>query len=546
MVFPNELIAQKVRNAPLLPGCYLYKDKNNNILYVGKALRLRDRLYSYFSDPSRLEPKIVNMLKLAADVDYLTADSELEALVLETNLIKKYRPKYNKDKKDDKNYLWIEISRKEDFPKILLVREKRSKSADYYGPFTSTVPLNRIIRMLRKVFPYRTCNRVIKEITGEVNGKLVTKIESSNSVPCLYYHLGLCQAPCAGLVTKKTYRGNIQRIGQFLRSGKQELLENLSKDMQSYAAKREYEQAKIVRDQINDLQYISQKIDVDIDTDEVIFQAAKKAKRSRALSDLVQIIGNDKLSWYANDNATGNPEFTREFKIECYDISNIQGTNAVGSMVVFVNGEPAKKLYRKFRIKTKNSPDDFAMLAEVFRRRFANNKKPAEKNINTNKNNKLKPDDSFSKYPDLIVVDGGKGQLSSTYQILTEKKVDVPIIGLAKRYEDLFLVKEISGELQFVKRTLPRGSEARFLMQRIRDEAHRFGITYHRKLRTQAMTASVLDEIPGISKLIRQKLFKAFGDVNGIKKADAANLAEIIRNRKTVRNLQIALQKEKM
>jgi len=533
MVFPNKLLADKVKNAPLLPGCYLYKDEFGKVLYVGKALVLRDRLQSYFAEPQRLEAKIINMLKQAYDIDYLTTDSEFEALALENNLIKKYRPKYNRINKDDKNYLWIEIDKKEDFPKINLVRDKSKKSAEYFGPFVASMPIKRIIRMLRRIFPYRTCNRIIKEIITEDNGNKSTKIYSSNSLPCLYYHLGLCQAPCAGLIRKNTYRANVKKIIRFLKSGKKHLVDELQIEMQKLAGQQDYEKAKILRDQISDLNYVSQKIDVDINTDETSFIEEKLAKRSAALEDLIMLFDNNKLSLQKINFKD------KEFKIECYDISNIQGTNPVGSMVVFVNGEPAKKLYRKFHIRSKSTPDDFGMLQEVFGRRF---KKIKNKDKNDIKSKTSKYDASFNILPDLIIVDGGKGQLSVAYQVLTEKKLDIPVAALAKKNEDLFLVKEVSGELLFVKKILSKNSLARFLLQRIRDEAHRFGVKYHRKLRTKGMTVSFLDQIPGIGKVLRNKLFKAFGNIQEIRNASSENLTEIIKNKRTLKKLQKILK----
>lgn len=509
MEFVNQDLKQQILQAPELPGCYIYRDVHKKVLYIGKALVLRNRVKQYFEGSEKLGERIAMMVKKIASVEYVTTDSETEALILETNLIKKYRPKYNVLKKDDKNYQWLMLDLREDFPKPILVREKRlrHRSVIYYGPYNESMPLKRSLKLLRKIFAYRTCN---KKITQTKKG-----VVASDSKPCLYYFLGLCNAPCAGFVNKKEYARNIKALRRFFENQKERLIKDLRADMYTAATKQRFELAAQLRDRMNDLINISQKIDVDYDTDEQKFRKIKQANKAEALSDLLDIIADDSLRLKNN------------FKIECYDISNIQGKQAVGSMVVFVNGVPAKKYYRKFKIKTLDTPNDFAMMQEVFKRRF------------TKQDSK---DSSFSVLPDLLVVDGGKGQLSSVIKVLAELEVVVPVVGLAKREEDLFIPAEGElGELSYIKKTLPQGSQARFLMQRIRDEAHRFGITYHRELRLKAQKFSVLSEIPGVGKVIGTKLLKAFGNIEEISKASESDLLLIVKHKGTVAKIRAAL-----
>jgi excinuclease ABC subunit C len=501
----NKDLENKISNAPILPGCYIYRDKSNNVLYVGKAKILRNRVKSYFADFDAQGLRIQKMVKLIHDVEFVIADTDEEAFILETNLIRKYKPKYNVEKKDDKNYSWVMLDNDEDFPRIQIVRKRTSKNAIYFGPYAKQVPIKRTLISVRKIFPYRTCNRVIKSKDGVIT--------SSNKKPCLYYHLGLCNAPCAGNLSTKDYRSNIRKIKYFFEGKKQELIEKLKSEMFNLSASKDFEKAAQIRDQIADLVYLTQKVDVEESTDEVKFRQIKRQNQSMALNDLIEIVDDPRL------------ELHQDFKMECYDISNIQGTNAVGSMVVFVNGVPENSLYRKFKIKTKNTPDDFEMLREVIRRRV--------KALETRSEDK-----SFGTLPDLFIIDGGKGQLSSTYAIMQELGVDRPIISLAKRFEDIFVPIDGEGELEFKKKILPLGSQARFLMQRIRDEAHRFAITYHRKLRKEASKFSILDTIPGIGEVLKNKLLLAFGSVEGIKKADYKSLQTIIKNKTTLKELQ--------
>ncbi|MBU0975640.1 MAG: excinuclease ABC subunit UvrC [Patescibacteria group bacterium] len=519
MQFPETLL-NKIKTAPKSPGCYIYRNKKAKILYIGKAVNIKNRVNSYFSNFKQLDPKIALMIAQVKDVEFITTDSELEALILETNLIKKYQPKYNRMMKDDKNYSWLMISKREDFPRIYLVRDKKIKSADYFGPYADRRPIQRALKQLRKIFPYRSCNREIRFIRGN-DGKL--KFYSSDKKPCLYFHLNLCDAPCTGDISKQTYRKNVNNIKHYFRNRKFKIIETLEKEMKNCAERKKFENAAIIRNKLEDLKYIAQRMEIEKDMDEFVFNENKKLSQAEAVKNLIEKL---KISAQSG-SASGRDDYTfkKGFRIECYDISNISGKSATGSMVVFVDGKPDKASYRKFKIKTKTGPDDFAMLKEVFERRF----KPS---------GGKKSDKSFNTYPDLVIVDGGKGQLSSVLQIFKKQEIEIPVVGLAKKEEMLF--KFENRNFRSIK--LPRGSKEFFLVQRIRDEAHRFAIKYHRILRSKKQVKSVLDEIPGIGKVVRRKLLKAFGSAENIRKAKLDELQSVVKNRKTVENIKKLLK----
>jgi excinuclease ABC subunit C len=477
----SQIFQDKIQNAPKEPGCYMYLDSEGTIIYVGKAKILINRLKSYFINYSKLDSKTQSMIDNAVDVNYLTVDSEVEALILETNLIKKYKPKYNIMMRDDKNYTYVKFEKQvkgvNDFPRIRLVRQKdETDNAEYFGPYPSTLPLKNILKRIRKVFPYASCNRRMIQVSEDP-----LEVDTNNSVPCLYYHLGLCNAPCASLQNKAEYMKNFNSIKKFFSGAKNDILNDLEKQMGIYSKTQEYEQAAQVRDKINDIKYVTQSIKLDNNVDDVVISELKEQERREAIAQIIEFLK------FPPDIL----KMTENFKIECYDISNIQGTNAVGSMTVMVNGQLRKDLYRKFKIRMKNEPNDFAMLQEVLTRRFGRAGGVEGKT----------PDPSFSILPDLIIIDGGKGQLASTYRILRDLNLHniIPIVGLAKKEEELFrLTKQFQDQdwpdptqKTFTRILLPRRSEALFLVQRIRDEAHRFGITYHRKLRSKQMINKV-------------------------------------------------------
>jgi excinuclease ABC subunit C len=335
----------------------------------------------------------------------------------------------------------------------------------------------------------------------------------SDKKPCLYFHLNLCEAPCTGEIEKNVYRKNVNNIKNYFRNRKFKIIENLEKEMRNFASRKEFEKAAIIRNKLEDLKYIAQRMEIEKDMDEYVFKENKRKSQIESVARLIEKSGIE------NSNSRNN------FRIECYDISNISGKSATGSMIVFKNGKPDKSNYRKFKIRSKTSPDDFGMLKEVFSRRFK-----ARQN--------QKADKSFDTKPDLIIVDGGKGQLSSVLQIMKNLNVNLPVIGLAKREEEIFKFED--GKYKSIK--LSRGSKEFFLIQRIRDEAHRFAIKYHRILRSKNQVKSVLDEIPGVGKLVRKKLLKAFGSADNIRKAKIEDLQSVVKNRKTVENIKKLLQ----
>lgn len=474
----SEQFIQKVSSTPQSPGCYMYIDQEGEILYVGKAKMLKNRVKSYFTNYKKLDARIQIMLEHAKDIQYITVDSEFEALILENNLIKKYTPKYNVMMRDDKSYSYIKVEHVvkgvRDFPRIRITREKDDKNATYYGPYPNNLPLKNILKRLRKVFPYVSCNRKLVQISNDP-----IQVDTNNSVPCLYFHIGLCQAPCASLISKEDYNKNFKNIIKFLEGKKGEIINGLEKEMNLLSKEMKYEEAAKLRDKMNDIKYVTQNISIDRDVDDVIVDELKKEQRANAINELILELGfpPDKLQ---NHNG---------FKIECYDISNIQGTNAVGAMTVMIDGALRPDLYRRFKIQTKNTPNDFAMLQEVLSRRF--------KHFLVDQSKDAEKDESFSMLPDLIIIDGGKGQLASTFKILTNFGLanTIPIVGLAKREEEIFKVQwQFNNDdwpdlalKRFKRIFLPRKSESLFLVQRIRDEAHRFGITFHRKLRSKQM-----------------------------------------------------------
>lgn len=507
----NKQFQEKVLEAPLNPGCYLYKNDKGKILYIGKAKVLRKRVKSYFLNYKRIDPKYQIMLDQATTVDYVIADSEIEALILEANLIKKYKPKYNKMLVDDKNYIWIRIDRRKGspipqkvkesdelvpgstYPTINVIRSKIDDGAHYFGPYPDTRPVRRSIDNIRKIFPFCTNGKKYHRSKGNL-----IKVTKGNK-PCFHYHIGLCDGVCAGLESPTSYNKKIENVKKFFKGEKGKIEQKLNKEMQDAARNHNYEKAAKLRDKLKDIKYATKYIALDQDMDEVEIMAKKAQQKKDALEDLIAYLDFPNL---VNK---------KRFRIECYDISNIQGTNATGAMTVFIDGKAEPSMYRKFKIRMKNEPNDFAMMQETLFRRFYSYlvhhqiasklvlKDSSGYEINPSKYftvSAKKFDESLNTVPDIIVIDGGKGQLSSAYKIMRSFNLNIPIIGLAKREEEVFVVEQqridedflsdsglSMNEIEFKKIHLPRSSEASYILQRIRDEAHRFGITYHRKLR---------------------------------------------------------------
>ena len=448
---PAPTLRERVARLPDQPGVYLFTDARGQLLYVGKALSLRKRVGSYFRTPAQLPPRIARLMTRVADVEVRLANSEAEALLLEARLIKERKPRYNVAFRDDKAYPMLKITN-EPFPRLVVARRRLADGARYFGPYTEAGLMHEAVRFLRRVFPMRTCRAFPK-------------------TPCLEYHLGQCLAPCAQYISAAAYQRIVEDLVAFLNGERDKLLRDLARRMEQAAGARRFEEAARLRDQIQALTSVI---------------VAKE--KSLAAGPLEQLQAALKL-----------PRLPR--RIEAFDISNIFGAFAVGSMVVFTDGKPHKAHYRRFRIETVQGIDDYRMMREVIRRRYSGSLAaglPA---------------------PDLILIDGGKGQLAAACEELAARSLSLPAMGLAKRFEHIFLPGEPSPIV-----LLPT-SPVLHLVQRIRDEAHRFAIAYHRRLRSRTVSASTLHEIPGIGRRRAQRLLAAFGSARRLAQASSEDIA---------------------
>jgi len=604
----SEKIQSILGTLPTKPGCYLMKNADGKIIYIGKAINLKNRVRSYFHSDSSHDNKTRRLVREIANIEWIIVGSELEALILEMNLIKKHRPKYNVRLKDDKRYPYIKVHWNEPFPKVTVTRQMVDDGSRYFGPYTSAWAVYQTLDVLRKVFPYLTCDR---EITG------------LDKRACLYFDIKLCSAPCIGAATQAEYRQMISDLMDFLGGHSEGIVKRLEEDMQKASDEMRFEKAAAVRDQLKAIHSIIERQRIVFATDYIdsdvlamartdgeacvqvffirggkligreyfILEGTEDTEDSEVLEQFItqfyteaanvpqqvmlpqeleeaRIIsqwlrskrGGEKVEFFvpsegqpqelvqmATENATETLQALRAQwqadahkqeqalselqealnlpeppnRIECYDISNTQGTAIVGAMVVFTQGVPDKKLYRKFNIESVvGIPDDFASMDEVLTRRFRRWKSAQE----TADQPGAKKDASFSILPDLIIIDGGKGQLSRVVKVmekfdLTDK---VPVVGLAKQQEELFFPYKSDSLM------LPRHSQGLYLVQRIRDEAHRFGITAHRKKRQKLGMASQLDSIPGIGPARRKALLKHFGSVDKIREASVEDLTSIV------------------
>jgi excinuclease ABC subunit C len=591
-------------NLPDKPGCYIMRDNKDRIIYVGKAINLHNRIRSYFHAQPDWDLKTRQMVEQIADIEWITVGSELEALILEMNLIKLNRPHYNIRLKDDKFYPYIKVRWSDPFPKLSVTRQLVKDGSRYFGPYTSVWAVHQTLDAIRRIFPYLTCDR---EITGQ------------DARPCLYYDIKLCAGPCIGAIKNNEYRQMIDDLCRFLEGRSDGIIQRLKNEMDNAAESMRYEKAAALRDQVQAIEKIVQhqkvfsadQVDSDViamakvdneacvqvffirngrligrdyfvlegteekpdrevlsqfikqyydeavsvppqvllpsEIEEVkIIQQWLKTKRNGEKTEI--IVPHEGLSQelvqMASDNAMDTLQSLRNQwhndrhrqseslaelqkalaldtppnRIECFDISNTQGTAAVASMVVFEQGVPNKKHYRHFDIKTVVGPDDFASMEEVLNRRFRRWQSSHELDVPGKK-----PDPSFSLLPDLVIVDGGKGQLSRAVKVLEQYNLSekVPLAGLAKQNEELFL----PGRPHSIM--LPRRSQAFYLIQRIRDEAHRFAITAHRNKRSKLGLTSRLDSIPGIGPARRKALIKHFGSLEGILNASVEELTSL-------------------
>jgi len=409
----SQSLKDKLPLLPLTSGVYLMRDAQGKVLYVGKAVSLRKRVQSYFRQTRTLS-KTDYLVSEIANVDYIETASEAEALILEASLIKQYQPKYNVERRDDKSYPYIEITN-EEFPKITVVRPRvKNKNYKYYGPYVDAKLIREALSIIRKIFHFRTC-------------------EPFPHKECLDFHIGLCDAPCIKNISQEDYRRNIRHVRLILEGKKDELYRNLKKEMETLAQAKKFEEAAKVRNQLQAIGalYSSTK---DIN----VYKETEQLQRALSLP-------------------------RRPERIEAFDISNIMGHQAVGSMVSFFNGKPDKNNYRRFRIREVEGIDDFKMIAEIIHRRYSRLKREG------------------TSFPDLIIVDGGKGQLSAACRELELLDVDIPLIALAKREEEIFLTNKRDPI------RLAYDSLGLQLLQRVRDEAHRFAIRYHRLRRDKSV-----------------------------------------------------------
>jgi len=578
----------------------LFKNEQGNVLYVGKAANLSNRVRSYFMEHKNLPSKIQRLMSKISDIEFIVTNSEQEALILECSLIKKYRPRYNVRLKDDKTFPYLKINITEDWPGVYVTRRFQKDGARYFGPFASAGSVRKTLRLIKKIFPFRSCT---KTITGR------------DKKPCLEYHIHRCLGPCIGAVTREEYHEMINQVIQFL-EGKQELvLRQLNQKMMEASHRFQFEKAALLRDQIKAIEKVieAQKIAVTLKGEQDVIALAqdkglacveiffirnnKLVGRDHFIMENIydetpnEIITSFVKQYYAsasyipplillrntvNESATltewlkgqrgnsvklqvpergakkqlmnmaienANKELqlakAREMnletitsalqqlkdklclpriplRIECYDISDIQGALAVGSMIVLEKGMPKPAHYRRFKIKTITGADDYAMIQEVLKRRFRRTV-----SITGKENELLSQKDSWAIIPDLILIDGGKGQLNAAVNAIKELEVhSVPVASIAKENEDVF-IPDRSEPLD-----IPKDSPALHTLQRARDEAHRFAVSYHQRLRRKKGIASLLDNIPGIGPKRKKALIIKFRSVKGIKEASLEELSQ--------------------
>lgn len=586
------------------------RDESGEVLYVGKASNLRQRLRSYFSNSSELIPKIRTLVSKVTNFDFIVTESDQEAVILECNLIKEHKPRYNARLKDDKSYPFIKIDISENYPLVYITRRVLNDGARYFGPFASARSVRKTLSLLKKLFPYRSCT---KEITG------------NDERACLDYYIRRCVGPCIGAVDKDEYASIIDQVILFLEGKTEHVVNSITVNMKRASDSLDFERAAMFRDQLKSIQSITEEqkvLHVSKDNMDLI---AVAIERRRALVEIFfvrhgKLIGRDnfamdgvdgeepskiitafvkqfydstvyvpprifvqyqlddletirqwlmekrsgqvtiqipqrgykakmmkmvaknaiqglaqmkirQLSTNANINIAMN-ELQEALSlprspslIEGYDISNISGTNPVGSMVVFENGISKPSKYRRFKVKTVDSIDDYSMMREVLTRRF----KRLRKNVGTDPNDltdlqiqNTKTDQNWRVIPDLVLIDGGKGHLGVALQVFLELGIDfIPLASLAKENEELF-VPYVAEAI-----VLPRGSQGLFLVERVRDEAHRFAVTFHRQRRSIKQRVSVIDSVPGIGPKRRQKLLRTFGSLAGLKQASLEDIVSV-------------------
>ena len=597
---------EELKKLPTKPGVYIMRDAHDTILYVGKAINLRNRVRSYFRENIGRGPMIDKMVTLIARFEYIVTDSELEALVLENNLIKEYSPKYNTLLKDDKTYPYIKVTLGEEFPRILFSREMKKDKSKYFGPYTSAAAVKDTIELLNKLYQLRTCNRSLPKEIG-------------NDRPCLNYHIKQCLAPCQGYVSKEEYRQQIAGAMEFLNGNYGPIQKDLEAKMLAASESMEFEEAAKYRDLLNSVKQVSQKqkitdsvgedkdvialyqdeaeavvqvffirdgkligrehyymmhvagqkkpqiledfikqfyagtpfiprelmLQFEIEDVELIESWLTQRRGARVYIKVPKIGTKEKLVELAAQNAKlilsqDKEKLKREEgrtigavkeiaellelknveRMEAYDISNISGFENVGSMVVYEKGKPKKSDYRKFRIRTVSGPDDYACMREVLTRRFVHGMEEGKELL------KQEVDavyGSFTRFPDLILMDGGRGQVNIALSVLEELHLDIPVCGMVK--DDNHRTRGLY--FNNVELPIDTHSEGFKLITRIQDEAHRFAIEYHRSLRSKDQVKSALDDIPGVGPARRKALMRHFQSLEEVRNASVEQLAEL-------------------
>lgn len=592
-----------MKKVPGKPGVYIMRDKHDGILYVGKAVNLRNRLRSYFRANIGRGPWIDRMVSLICRFEYIVTDSELEALVLENNLIKEHRPKYNTMLVDDKTYPYIKVTTGEEYPRILFSREMKKDKSKYFGPFTSATAVKDTIELINRLYNLRTCHKVLPR-------------DMNTDRPCLNYHIHQCLAPCQGYISKEEYAKRVEDALDFLNGNYNKILRNLEARMKEAAEKMEYEEAAKIRDLYNSVKQVSQKqkitdsegedrdvVALAVEEEDAVIQvffirsgrligrehfymkSVTRQGRSEILSSFLkqfyagtpfipreimlqeeiddrEVIEEwlsdkrsqrmyirvpkkgtkEKLVELASKNAQlvlqqDKDRIKREegrtigamkeiaawiglshlSRVEAFDISNTSGFENVGSMIVYENGKPKRSDYRKFRMKTVSGPDDYACMREVLLRRFSHGLEEAKQ---LSDKQMEKDYGSFTRFPDLVLMDGGRGQVNIAQEVLNELHLSIPVCGMVK--DDHHRTRGLYYQNEEIE--IDTHSEGFKLITRIQDEAHRFAIEYHRSLRSKEQVRSVLDEIPGVGPARRKALMKHFENIEAIKAADAVTL----------------------
>jgi excinuclease ABC subunit C len=600
------IIEEELKKLPAKPGVYIMRDDKDNIIYVGKAIILKNRVRSYFQNSRNHTEKIRQMVERVDHFEYIITDSELEALVLECNLIKEHMPKYNTMLKDDKTYPYIRVTTNEAYPKVTITREMKKDKAKYFGPYTSVNAVKDTLELLRRIYKIRTCNRVLPRDIGKER-------------PCLYYHMGQCDAPCQGYITESEYKSNINEVMEFLNGNYSRVGKMLEEKMMVASEALEFEKAAEYRNLLGSVRQIANRqkitntdqVDRDIvafarDKDEAVVQTFfirggkligrdnfhlsgvkdeedgnimasflkqfyagtpyipkeiflgtateeeelitewLSAKRGQRVYLKVPQKGDkEKLVELARKNAElvlnqDLEKIKREEaktvgalkelavyldlplveRIESFDISNTSGFESVGSMVVYEKGKPKKADYRKFKIRTIQGPDDYASMYEVLTRRFTHGMREQEQLKEKQMDEAL---GSFTRYPDLILMDGGKGQVGVALRVLSELRLDIAVCGMVK--DD----NHHTRGLYYDNQELPidKSSELFKLITRIQDETHRFAIEYHRALRGKSQVRSILDDISGIGPTRRRALMKYFQSLEAVQAADVEEIMKV-------------------